>query len=133
MVYTVSLRRLSLGPFVNHVIPLVVIYMLTFAILLFMVKDEERSFNILSALAGLFFLTLLNHQQVNTVAVADGVSFMGMASGIMYLAFFAVAANGLAVARMDIPILEWRHNLFAKLAFLPLTSFLLAFASTRIL
>jgi hypothetical protein len=133
MVYTASLRRLSSGPFVNHVIPLIVIYMLTFAIILFMVKDEERSFNILSALAGLFFLTLLNHQQINTVAVADGLSFLGAASAIMYLAFFAVAANGLAVARLELPMLEWRHNLLAKLLFLPITALMLAVAAVRIL
>jgi hypothetical protein len=133
MVFTTSLRRLSSGPFVNHVIPLVVIYMLTFAIILFMVKDEERSFNILSALAGLFFLTLLNHQQINTVAVADGLSFLGAASAIMYLSFFAVAANGLAVARLDLPMLEWRHNMLAKLLFLPLTALMLAFAAVKIL
>ena len=89
-------ERLSTAPFVNHVMPLMVTYVLTFAILLFMVKDDERSFNILSALTGLFFLTLLNHQQINTVASADGLSFLGLASGIMYVTFFGVAANGLA-------------------------------------
>lgn len=133
MVYTASLRRLSTGPFVNHVIPLIVIYMLTFAILLFMVKDEERSFNILGALAGLFFLTLLNHQQINTVAAADGLSFLGAASAIMYLSFFAVAANGLALARLDLPVLEWRDNLVAKLFFLPATAFVLAISAELIL
>lgn len=133
LVYTASLRRLPTGPLVNHVIPLVVIYMLTFAILLFMVKDEERSFAILGALAGLFFLTLLNHQQINTVAAADGLSFLGVASAIMYVSFFAVAANGLAVARLDIPVLEWRNNLLGKLLFLPVTVLALALASARIL
>ena len=105
MVYTTSLRRLSTAPFVNHVMPLMVTYVLTFAILLFMVKDDERSFNILSALTGLFFLTLLNHQQINTVASAVGDSFLGLASGMMYVSFFGVAENGLAVARMKIPML----------------------------
>jgi hypothetical protein len=133
MVYTTSLRRLSTAPFVNHVMPLMVTYVLTFAILLFMVKDDERSFNILSALTGLFFLTLLNHQQINTVASADGVSFLGLASGIMYVSFFGVAANGLAVARMNIPMLEWRSNLISKLLFLPITSLVLAIASSHIL
>jgi len=133
MVYTTSLGRLSTAPFVNHVMPLMVTYVLTFAILLFMVKDDERSFNILTALTGLFFLTLLNHQQINTVASADVLSFLGLASGIMYVTFFAVAANGLAVARLDLPFLEWRGNLLAKLAFLPATSFLLALISVRIL
>jgi hypothetical protein len=51
----------------------------------------------------------------------------------MYLSFFAVASNGLAVARLDLPLLEWRHNLIAKLLFLPLTAFLLALASVKIL
>ena len=133
MVYTTSLRRLSTAPFVNHVLPLMVTYVLTFAILLFMVKDDERSFAILSSLTGLFFLTLLNHQQINTVAAADGLSFLGLASGIMYLSFFGVAANGLALARLDIPFLEWRNNLLAKLLFLPVTSFVLAVISVGIL
>jgi hypothetical protein len=133
MVYTTSLRRLSTAPFVNHVMPLMVTYVLTFAILLFMVKDDERSFAILSSLTGLFFLTLLNHQQINTVAAADGLSFLGLASGIMYMSFFGVAANGLALARLDIPFLEWRNNLLAKLLFLPATSFVLAVVSVGIL
>lgn len=133
MVYATSLKRLSTAPFVNHVMPLMVTYVLTFAILLFMVKDDERSFNILSALTGLFFLTLLNHQQINTVASADGLSFLGLASGIMYVTFFAVAANGLAVARMNVPILEWRSNLIAKILFLPITSCVLAIVSSHIL
>ena len=133
MVYTTSLRRLSTAPFVNHVLPLMVTYVLTFAILLFMVKDDERSFAILSSLTGLFFLTLLNHQQINTVASADGLSFLGLASGIMYLSFFAVAANGLALARLDVPFLEWRNNLLAKLLFLPATSCVLAVVSVGIL
>jgi hypothetical protein len=133
MVYTTSLKRLSVAPFVNHVMPLMVTYVLTFAILLFMVKDDERSFNILSALTGLFFLTLLNHQQINTVASADGLSFLGLASGIMYITFFAVAANGLTVARMNVAILEWRSNLIAKVMFLPVTSCVLAIISSSIL
>ena len=133
MVYTTSLRRLSTAPLINHVMPLMVAYVLTFGILLFMIKDDDRSFNILSALTGLFFLTLLNHQQINSVASADGLSLLGVASGIMYMSFFAVAANGLAVARFNIAILEWRHNLLAKLLFLPLTSLILALASSHIL
>lgn len=133
MVYTTSLRRLATGPLINHVMPLMVTYVLTFAILLFMVKDDERSFNILSALTGLFFLTLLNHQQINTVASADTLSFLGLASGIMYASFFAVAANGLAVARANVSFLEWRSNLIAKLMFLPVTSLLLSLVSLRVL
>lgn len=133
MVYTASLKRLSTAPLINHVMPLMVTYVLTFGILLFMMKNDDRSFNILSALTGLFFLTLLNHQQINNVASADGFSFLGVASGIMYVSFFGVAANGLAVARLNIPMLEWRHNLFAKLLFLPITSAVLAIASTYIL
>lgn len=133
MVYTTSLRRLATAPIINHVMPLMVTYILTFAILLFMVKDDERSFNILSALTGLFFLTLLNHQQINTVASADSLSFLGLASGIMYLSFFGVAANGLAVARANVPFLEWRSNLLTKLGFLPITSFALALVSLRVL
>ena len=98
-----------------------------------MMKDEERSFNILGALAGLFFLTLLNHQQINTFASADGMSFLGACSSIMYLTFFGVAANGLAIARLDIPVLEWRHNLASKLLFLPGTALILAITAVQIL
>ncbi len=133
LVYTASLRRLSTAPFINHLMPLIVVYVLTFAILLFMVKSDDRSFNILSALTGLFFLTLLNHQQINSVAAADGVSFLGLASGIMYLSFFGVAANGLLVARLEVGALEWRDNLLAKLLFLPATSLVLAVVSVHIL
>lgn len=133
LVYTTSLRRVATGPFVANVMPLMVTYVLTFAILLFMVKDDDRSFNILSALTGLFFITLLNHQQISTVASADGLSFLGLASGIMYVTFFAIAANGLIVARMDVPFFEWRHNLLPKLLFLPVTSFVLALVSLRVL
>jgi hypothetical protein len=133
MVYTVSLRRLSTGPFVNHVIPLIVIYVLTFAILLFMVKDEERSFNILGALAGLFFLALINHQQIYSAAAADGLSLLGAASAILYASFFAVAANGFALVRLDLPLLDWRHNLLARLVFLPTTALMMAIVSVRIL
>ena len=131
LVYTSSLRRLATAPLINHVMPLMVTYVLTFAILLFMVKNDERSFNTLSALTGFCFLTLLNQQQINLVASADGLSFLGLASGIMYLSFFAVAANGLAVSRADLSVLEWRHNLAAKLCFLPLTSLLLALVAIR--
>jgi hypothetical protein len=133
MVYTVSLKRLPISPFVSHVMPLLVTYVLTFAIVLFMVKDDDRSFNILSALTGLFFITLLNHQQINQVAASDTFSYLGFASCIQYVIFFMVAANALALAKLDIPALEWRNNLLAKLSYLPLTAMILAVVSTQIL
>jgi hypothetical protein len=133
LVWSISLQRHTTGPVLNHVVPLVVIYMFTFAILLFMVKSEERSFNILGVLGGLFFLTLINHQQINSVAVSQGMSLLGVASGILYASFFAVAGNGLVIARADVPALEWRNNVLAKLLFLPVTSLILALASERVL
>jgi hypothetical protein len=131
--YSVTLLREPLSAIIIHVLPILTVYLLTFAVVLFMVKDDERSFNIIGVLSGFFFVTLLNHQQIRIVANAAGLSFLGYASVVLYISFFAIAINSLLLAKLDVPWIEYSNNLMAKLLFLPATLWPMVFVTDFIM
>jgi hypothetical protein len=131
--FNIGIRRTPIGPFVINVLPILVIYLLTFGVILFMGKNDERSFNIIGAVSGLFFITLLNHQQIGSVAATPGFSLLGYGSMVMYISFFALVANAILLVKLDIGWLEWRDNFVVKLGYLPVTAFLFSLISLAIM
>jgi hypothetical protein len=124
--YNVGFHRLLVGPFVNHIVPIIGIILLTFAALMFVHTDEDRATTVLTFLGALMFAAIVNDQGTRSAVSAAGYNVVGLYSIVGYILLLIVSLNVVLVAKTDIDWFERHDNLFSKALFLPLTAWLLA-------
>jgi hypothetical protein len=127
--YNVGFHRLLTGPFVNHIVPIMAIILLTFAAMLFVHTDEDRATAVLTFIGALFFTAIFNHQGIRSSISAAGFTVVGLYSIISYVLLVLVALNVILVAKTDIRWFEWNDNIFSKALFMPLTAWMLAWVT----
>jgi hypothetical protein len=124
--YNVGFHRLLAGPMVNHIVPIIVIILLTFAALMFVHTDHDRATTILTFIGALLFAAIFNHQGIRASVSAAGFTAVGLYSIVSYCLLILVSLNVILVAKTDVAWFERQDNLFSKALFLPLAAWALA-------
>ncbi|MGL4488511.1 MAG: hypothetical protein ACRCU5_03600, partial [Rhizobiaceae bacterium] len=124
--FNVGFHRLLVGPLFNHIVPIAVIILLTFAALMFVHTDEDRATAVLTFLGALLFAAVFNDQGARSTVAAAGFTMIGLYSLVSYLLLILVTLNVVLIAKTDIGWFEKHDNLVSKALFLPLTAWILA-------
>lgn len=124
--FNVGFHRLLIGPFVNHIVPIIGIILLTFAALMFVHTDEDRATTVLTFLGALLFAAIINDQGTRAAVSAAGYNVVGLYSIVSYILLILVSLNVVLVAKTNIGWFERHDNLFSKALFLPVTAWMLA-------
>jgi hypothetical protein len=124
--YNVGFHRLLVGPFVNHIVPIIAIIFLTFAALMFVHTDQDRATTVLTFLGALLFAAIINDQGIRATVIAAGYTVVGLYSIVSYVLLILVSVNVVVIAKSNIQWLEYDDNIISKAIFLPIATWAMA-------
>ncbi|MBF0445224.1 MAG: hypothetical protein HQL68_06515, partial [Magnetococcales bacterium] len=136
--FNILLKRQFLGPFINTLMPVIVVAVILFALLLTITNKEEKSVlgfdtsGILGSNAGLFFGVLIGHSQLRSQLESSGMVYIENFFLIMYCALLLVSINAyLFSVNHNVKFLQWRDNLAPKLLYWPVILLLVLVVTMR--
>jgi hypothetical protein len=131
--FSVQLQKQIISPFVSNILPLSVVLILLFALLV-LGASRQRSqksgiaLNAVAAGAGLFLLVIFSHINLRANLAAREIFYLEYYYFLVYLVILGVTVNYLLFTKTEIPMVNYRGNLVAKVLYWPLTQFtILAF------
>ncbi len=126
LVYTVSLQRSFLGPFVGKIIPLGVAAAMLFCMLLLGTRHERfegafgfTALEVVLGAAALFFVVIFDHSALRDDLATTKPFYLEYFYFAMYVALVTVCANAIMFAMGRGGIITFRDNLIPKIAFWP--------------
>ncbi len=126
LVYTISLRRSFLGPFVGKIIPLAVAAAMLFCMLLLGTRREKfegafgfTALEVVLGAAALFFVVIFDHSALRDDLATTKPFYLEYFYFAMYVALVSVCANAILFAMERGRIIMFRDNLIPKIAFWP--------------
>ncbi len=129
--FNIGLVRRFVDPFISHIIPLMAIVTMLFAVLVFGTKENSNSAElgfdastVLSIAAAFFFTILIAHVNLRSSLNSEKVVYLEYFYLIIYVAILSVSINSLLFAsRQDSSILKTviyaKGNLWPKLFYWP--------------
>ena len=125
--FDLVLKRSFLGPFTDYFIFGIAAALLLFAILLLTTSNEDlrtrfglSTAGVVGSVSGLFFAVILKHNQIRTSLGAPATTYSEAVPYILYVLLVLVAVNAVLLASpINIPAVEYRHNLLPKLLYWP--------------
>ena len=137
--FNVEMRRLFVGPFVTHIIPLAVTAAMLFALLLISSKREASAgllgfsaAEVVLGAAALFFVASFQHTALRDALTADTLLYFEYFYFGLYVLIMLVSINAILFASsLHLQVIEHQDNMIPKLAFWPfcgLAIFMLTFA-----
>ncbi len=127
--FNAALRRNFLDSFIAHMIPLIVVAFMLFAILMTVTQDERRVsltgfnvFGVLTATSALFFVALVAHIQLREAIRAGELMYLEYFYFAIYLTILFGSIHSLAFCSEHVRWrwLRYRNSLLLKTAFWPL-------------
>jgi hypothetical protein len=129
MVYTFTLKRNFINPFIATFLPILVVVCLLFAVLVTTCRTRERAaatgynvMNVLRTITSLFFPVVISQINLRNHILVEGLLYVEYYYFIIYLLILLVAGDALALAFWDSPLLQRDENRIAKLLFWPCTA-----------
>lgn len=127
--YTVLIRRNVLGPFITHLLPIIVASFILFAVMMIVTRHHEKSgkfgFTTLStvgACSGLFFGILFAHARLRQEFHAEGITYLEHFHFVIYVAILLVALNSFLFNSLTKNrFISYHDNLLPKLFYWPVT------------
>ncbi|MBF0195813.1 MAG: hypothetical protein HQL71_14740 [Magnetococcales bacterium] len=136
--FNILLKREFIGPFINTMMPVIVVGVILFALLLTITNKEEKSVlgfdtsGILGSNAGLFFGVLIGHSQLRSQLESSGMVYIENFFLIMYCALLLVSINAyLFSVKINNNFILWRDNLAPKLMYWPIILLLVLIVTMR--
>lgn len=137
LVFHVGLRRQFADAFISHVIPVVIVAFLLFAVLVIVTLRQESigifgftTSNVLAYCAALFFVVVVSHISLRTGLDAPGdVVYLEFFYFVIYAAILLISLNSIVFtsSRTSIAFVEYRDNLLIEILYWPfITGVLLA-------
>ncbi|MFG6107569.1 hypothetical protein U2F10_35410 [Leptothoe sp. EHU-05/26/07-4] len=130
--FNVVIKRRFLNSFVVFILPILVISGLTYATLLMITKDPERSAvlgmntsGVIGVCSGLFFVVLVSQVQIREQFAGSKIVYVEYFYPLMYLSLLGVSVNSYLFSlpnKGKHPILTWldaKDNLYPKLLYWP--------------
>ena len=142
--FNIVLKRKFLNAFILHLIPLVTVASLLFAVLLTLTKNEdERELSgfslggIIGMISGLFFVVLLAHIQLRERFAASGIVYIEYYYLLMYILMLLVTLNAFLISSNSgsllVRMVTYRNNIPAKLLYWPFSLMVIAATTSSIL
>lgn len=129
LMFSFSMRRAFVNPFIATFLPLLVVAVLLFALVLTTTREREQMaqggyslMNLLRAVTALFFPVVLAQINLRNHVVTEGLLYVEYFYFVVYLLILLAALNALGVWLWDHPVLQRRNNEVAKLAYWPLAT-----------
>jgi len=125
--YTLELRKQILSPFVSHMLPLIVVSFLLFALLCLCTHEldskrvAEFSMRAIGACAGFFLVVVFSHIDLRKDLASRGLSYVEFYYFVTYGMIVYVVLSFLFFAKTRAGLLHYRENLVSKLLFWPLS------------
>lgn len=137
LVYTISLKRSFLGPFVGKVIPLGVAAAMLFCMLLLGTRNQDyegafgfSAMEVVMGAAALFFVVIFDHSALRDDLATTKPFYLEYFYFVMYVALVGVCGNAILFAMGRGRAVRFRDNLIPKVLFWPL--YLGAIAATTL-
>ena len=132
--FNIKIKREFLGPFITHLIPMVVVSIMLFSLMIMVRRDDKdhligfSAMQILAATGGLFFVLIIGHSNFRAMSEVPKVIYLENFYFLLYMTIVAVAINALLfITRRDFVFVQYHENLLPKLLYWPvLLSALLA-------
>ncbi len=142
--FNIVLKRKFLNAFVLHLVPLVTVAFLLFAVLLTLTKNEAArdvaGFSlggVIGMISGLFFVVLLAHIQLRERFAASGIVYIEYYYLLMYVLMLLVTLNAFMISLNSqspfLQLLIYRDNAPAKLLYWPFSLAVIAVTTSIIL
>lgn len=127
MYFNVELRRLFVGPFVTHIVPLAVTAAMLFALLLISSRREASegllgfsAAEVVLGAAALFFVASFQHTALRDALTADTLLYFEYFYFGLYVLIMLVSINAILFASsLHLHVIEHQDNVIPKLAFWP--------------
>ncbi len=129
--FNLVLKRKFLNAFVIHLVPLVTVAVLLFALLMTVtaeqIKRETFGFNftgVISIVSALFFVVMLSHIQLREQFVEDGIVYLEYFFLLMYFLMISIICNTYFFTRGNGQGVHWiiaQDHLIPKLIYWPFT------------
>ncbi len=126
--FNVVVRRVFVGPFVTHIIPLIVVAFLLFAILMVATRDPQLNevigFTSLAAVEGaaaIFFVAILSHIDLRNQIQGVEILYVEYFYFVLYISVIAVAIDCIIFSKyLESRLFQYQDNLVPKLLYWPL-------------
>ena len=129
LVYTFTLKRNFINPFIATFLPILVVVGLLFAILCTTCRTKElmavtgyNAINVLRSIISLFFPVVVSQINLRNHILTEGLLYVEYYYFVIYCLILLVGLNALAVAFWEAPFLLQGDNRNAKLLFWPILS-----------
>jgi hypothetical protein len=115
--YNVGFHRLLVGPFVNHLVPIIVVTLLSYSALLFVHTDGDRATTVLTFIGALLFAAMINQQGIRASVDSAGFTVADLYCMINYGLLLLVSLIAILVAKTNVAWFERNDGLFFKALF----------------
>ncbi|WP_342304829.1 cache domain-containing protein [Methanolobus sp. ZRKC5] len=130
--FNIELKRDIVMPFITYMVPLLLIALLIFIALFTEVKADSDPSEILKYSASLMLVLMVAHVSLRDNLTASGIIYLEYFYIIMYLVVLGVSLNALLFASdKQIPVIDYKDNIFAKLIYWPAVMTLVLLVTIR--
>ena len=126
--FNIIVKRTLINGFVHHILPVLVVWCILFALTMIMSTDKERrkevglsTTGVLSALGAAFFSVLIANSGLRSNFFGQPIVYIEYFYLITYIAIILLALNAfiITVESKAFSFLKWQSNLLPKLLFWP--------------
>lgn len=134
--FNILIKTELTGPFVSHLLPLSVVFVLLFIILRLTPRENKElelfgfsTINVVTACAGFFLVVVFSHIGLRKELPAEGIIYLEYFYFASYASILFVAINAFLFSHTDNYLIHYKDNLIPKLLFLPVSQFALLAAT----
>jgi hypothetical protein len=124
--FVFTIEREFLGPFIAHLIPMVVVSIMLFALLVLVRRSDKEhlvgfsAMEVLATVGGLFFVLIIAHSDFRDTSEVPRIIYLENFYFLLYIAIVAVAVDALLfITRRDLGFVQYHENLLPKLLYWP--------------
>lgn len=124
--FNLKIEREFLGPFISHLIPMVVVSIMLFFLLIVVRRDDKEHLvgfsvtQILASSGGLFFVLIIAHSNFRAASEVPKVIYLENFYFLLYMVIVAVTIDAwLFIMRRDLTFIQYNDNIRPKLFYWP--------------
>lgn len=124
--FNICVAREFINPFISHLIPMIVVMLMLFAILQVGRRNDKQglfgfsSLSAVSACSALFFVIIFNHINIRNTLSVSGLVYFEWFYIICYFAIMYVSISAILIAKdKEIFLLQYNDNFYSRVLFVP--------------
>jgi hypothetical protein len=135
LTFSMDLKRYVFGPLITYMIPILIIIVMLFAVLRTISRKNTdisgyNSFGVINTTAAFFFVSVLQHIDLRSAVVIQGVTYMELYYFVTYFFLLLVTIDSIAFTDDKyLGFVDARDNTYPKLLYWPVF-FIIAFLIT---